>query len=209
MARVDEVRPWNLPLGFSTSKEGKPKVQDVIDWSGQNDPNGFQKLTYLTIGSMFATLFGAVISVGRDNKSGSLFGAVLALCGIGGTICGFIFAPDYKEEKKSDEIASEQDPEIRSLLEKLNNVNYDYRVRAQAAYELGKKKAKSAVEDLIQCLKDKTLTVKKKAAEALGEIGDSKALQALQESISKQFTKGWKAFQKVVNEAIRKLQPGK
>lgn len=102
MARVDPVRPWNLPIGFCTSKDKKPTSQDIIDWNKQN-PNGFQRLTYLTLGGVVGTLVGLVMSLGRDNKSGSLLGSILALFGIGATISGFICAPDLNEETKTAE----------------------------------------------------------------------------------------------------------
>lgn len=98
MARVDEVRPWNLPIAFLVPKGRKPTLGDIIDWNKQN-PNPIQKLTYLTLGGIIATIFGTAVSIRREN----LLGAIIAILGIGTTVSGIICAPDTNEESKSEE----------------------------------------------------------------------------------------------------------
>lgn len=179
MARVDQVRPWNLPIGFCTpAKDKKPTNQDVIDWNKQN-PNGFQRLTYLTLGGIVATLFGALTSVGRESKSGSLFGAVLALLGIVGTVTGFICAPDLNEEVKADEPKKSdlKDDELINILKESKKLDE----RIKAARELGRRKINSAVDLLIEFSKNKIAKARAQAATALGDIGTEKAIERLKQ----------------------------
>jgi len=65
-----------------------------------------------------------------------------------------------------------------ALLEKLGDSNEDPRVRGQAAEALGR--TARAIPDLIRALEDSSVEVRYWAAFALGELGDSAALPALE-----------------------------
>ncbi len=72
-------------------------------------------------------------------------------------------------------------PDFAALMADLKSP--DWKVRAEAARLLGQKKHCPAVELLIEILqKDRTETVKSRAAVALGNIGDSRAIEPLLEA---------------------------
>lgn len=68
---------------------------------------------------------------------------------------------------------------IKILLNKVKDKKYNGRERAEAAIELGKRKAEAAVHSLIKCLTDKLKTVQLACIKALGEIGGTEAFEGL------------------------------
>lgn len=71
---------------------------------------------------------------------------------------------------------------VRALIKALKYMNSS-EVRKGAAAGLGELKDETAVEALIEALKDEDKFVRKNAAEALGKIGDKKALDPLIEML--------------------------
>jgi hypothetical protein len=71
-------------------------------------------------------------------------------------------------------------PSVRDLVERLKN-GEDFRVRVQAALELGKSADPDALDPLIDALNDPNASVRAASAAALGELGDADALPALKE----------------------------
>jgi hypothetical protein len=69
---------------------------------------------------------------------------------------------------------------VRELIERLTNAD-DFRVRVQAALELGKSADPDALDPLIVALSDQHASVRAAAAAALGELGDKDAIPALKE----------------------------
>jgi hypothetical protein len=71
-------------------------------------------------------------------------------------------------------------PSVRDLVERLRN-GEDFRVRVQAALELGKSADPDALDPLIESLGDPNASVRAASAAALGELGDEDAIPALKE----------------------------
>jgi hypothetical protein len=71
-------------------------------------------------------------------------------------------------------------PSVRDLVERLRK-GEDFRVRVQAALELGKTADPDALDPLIESLSDANASVRAAAAAALGELGDPDAIPALKE----------------------------
>jgi hypothetical protein len=69
---------------------------------------------------------------------------------------------------------------VRELVDRLKNAE-DFRVRLQAALELGKTADPDALEPLTDALGDANASVRAAAAAALGELGDADAIPALKE----------------------------
>jgi hypothetical protein len=93
-------------------------------------------------------------------------------------------------------------PSVDSLIERLRE-GEDFRVRVQAALELGKSKSQRAREPLESALDDKTAAVRAAAAAALKTLGDRKAIPALErhkddesESVRKQIAASLEALRK-------------
>jgi hypothetical protein len=72
------------------------------------------------------------------------------------------------------------DPDISDLVQKLSGGG-DFRVRVQAALQLGKLKESKALEPLIKALDDKEASVRAAAAAALKTLGDKRAVEPLRE----------------------------
>ncbi|MGC4089674.1 MAG: HEAT repeat domain-containing protein [Polyangiaceae bacterium] len=75
-------------------------------------------------------------------------------------------------------IAAPAKPGIDSLAERLENS--DFRVRVQAALELGRSADGRAVYPLVSALDDENASVRAAAAAALGKLGDARGRSALQ-----------------------------
>lgn len=71
-------------------------------------------------------------------------------------------------------------PDVSALIERLKN-GADFRVRVQAALELGKTHAPAALEPLEGALDDENAAVRASAAAALKVFGDQRALPVLKE----------------------------
>jgi hypothetical protein len=71
-------------------------------------------------------------------------------------------------------------PSVRELVDRLKNAD-DFRVRLQAALELGKSADPDALDPLIGALADQNASVRAGAAAALGQLGDRDAIPALKE----------------------------
>lgn len=71
-------------------------------------------------------------------------------------------------------------PSVRELVDKLRK-GEDFRVRVQAALELGKTSDPDALDPLIEALSDANASVRAASAAALGELGDADAIPALKE----------------------------
>jgi hypothetical protein len=71
-------------------------------------------------------------------------------------------------------------PSVRELIERLARSD-DFRVRVQAALELGKSAEPDALDPLIRALDDQNASVRTAAAAALGQLGDEAAIPALKE----------------------------
>lgn len=69
---------------------------------------------------------------------------------------------------------------VRDLVDRLRKGD-DFRVRVQAALELGKSADPEALDPLIEALADHNASVRAAAAAALGELGDADAIPALKE----------------------------
>jgi hypothetical protein len=69
---------------------------------------------------------------------------------------------------------------VRELIDRLRSGD-DFRVRLQAALELGKSAEPDALDPLIEALADQNASVRAGAAAALGELGDKDAIPALKE----------------------------
>jgi hypothetical protein len=69
---------------------------------------------------------------------------------------------------------------VRELVERLKHSD-DFRVRLQAALELGKSAEPDALDPLIEALNDQNASVRTAAAAALGQLGDEDAIPALKE----------------------------
>jgi hypothetical protein len=74
--------------------------------------------------------------------------------------------------------AAANDPEMSQLVRQLRESS-DFRMRVQAALQLGKSKDTRATKPLIQALDDKDVSVRAAAAAALKTLGDLEALPAL------------------------------
>src|SRR5450756_2212707 len=79
-----------------------------------------------------------------------------------------------------------EDKEIELLLEDLHHLDSDK--RKMACLALGKAKAASAVDHRIEALSDQEMLVRQCAAEALGEIGDPKAVDPLINALPVSYT---------------------
>lgn len=73
------------------------------------------------------------------------------------------------------------DPNLSSLVHQLGSAG-DFRMRVQAALQLGKSKDTRATRPLIRALDDKDVSVRAAAAAALKTLGDPEALPALREN---------------------------
>lgn len=73
------------------------------------------------------------------------------------------------------------DPELGSLIKQLRHGS-NFRMRVQAALQLGKSKDTRATKPLAQALDDKNVSVRAAAAAALKTLGDPEALPALKEN---------------------------
>ncbi len=71
-------------------------------------------------------------------------------------------------------------PRVAELNDRLTSSS-DFRVRVQAALELGSSKDQRALPALEQALDDRSASVRAAAAAALGKLGDASAIGALQE----------------------------
>ena len=76
--------------------------------------------------------------------------------------------------------ASAAPPSVRELAERVKS-GEDFRVRLQAALELGKSADPDALEPLIVALNDQNASVRTAAAAALQELGDRDAIPALKQ----------------------------
>lgn len=70
-------------------------------------------------------------------------------------------------------------PKLDALSDRLRDSS-DFRVRVQAALELGRSKDADAVEPLTEALDDQHASVRAAAAAALGKLGDRRAMSALE-----------------------------
>ncbi len=93
------------------------------------------------------------------------------------TILLFLFSCTTYRFDQIREHENKKDEEY--LIQALNKSKSGY-IRAQAAQSLGRLKSKNAVDSLIKTLNDPEWSVRLYSAEALGKIGDSKALNPLQ-----------------------------
>ena len=73
------------------------------------------------------------------------------------------------------------DPDLGSLVKQLSHGN-DFRMRVQAALQLGKSKDTRATKPLARALDDENVSVRAAAAAALKTLGDPEALPALKEN---------------------------
>lgn len=91
-------------------------------------------------------------------------------------------------------------PSVKELIDRLKNGD-DFRVRLQAALELGKSADPDALDPLIGALEDPNASVRTAAAAALGELGDKDAIPALKE---KRLDRS-EAVRKQIKESLARL----
>ncbi len=217
MTRINDViSPWHMPLGFSSPKDRKATVGDVINWRKNTDPDPIQKLSYLTCGGIIAAALGALIGIFKDSKSSNVSGVVLFLAGLGTLITGFFSGPDFGNST-NDEKKPADKPPVENPAQINNEPSTDYWTsilidktksaleQSMAAKTLGKKKDKASVDALIKGLKDDNVTVRAACAWALGEIGDKKALPALREITTKDTSQS-KRLISAAKAAVKKIE---
>lgn len=102
-------------------------------------------------------------------------------------------------QHEQERAAADRRALIQSLLLDLRNLQNP--LRSEAAARLGELKAQEAVPDLVAALKDSDWFLVVRAARALGEIGDRRAIAALIDAMSNRFP----AVPAAVAEALQKL----